>query len=76
MRFPYNNASNGAEYTPLIFECQYLVAIFFFNAIDCICKTEHNKQITAADRFFPHTALPLVLIAANVSRGRPRTPKR
>ena len=28
--------SSGAEYTPLTGQCQYLVAIFFFNAIECI----------------------------------------
>jgi hypothetical protein len=28
--------SSGAEYTPLIDKCQYVVAIFFFNAIECI----------------------------------------
>ena len=28
--------SSGAEYTPLNDQCQYLVAIFFFNAIECV----------------------------------------
>jgi hypothetical protein len=35
----YSNShlvSSGAEYTPLNDQCQYLVAIFFFNAIECI----------------------------------------
>ena len=32
--------SSGAEYTPLRDECQYLVAIFFFNAIECACSAE------------------------------------
>jgi hypothetical protein len=27
--------SSGAEYTPLETLCQYVVAIFFFNAIEC-----------------------------------------
>ena len=28
--------SSGAEYTPLQAQCQYLVAIFFFNATECV----------------------------------------
>jgi hypothetical protein len=32
--------SSGAEYTPLRDECQYLVAIFFFNAIECAYSAE------------------------------------
>jgi hypothetical protein len=28
--------SSGAEYTPLTSKCQYVVAIFFYNAIECV----------------------------------------
>jgi hypothetical protein len=51
--------SSGAEYTPLIPECQYLVAIFFFNAIQCIPSASTLTSKLLIKRGFGRRSLPL-----------------